>query len=417
MTGANVVDAFLLGALILVGAATAAYCVVMLLFTVGLLRLRRNRVADPVAWPSVSVIVPARNEAGVLPWTLRSLMKQDYEGEWEVIVVDDRSDDNSPEVLAEMQRRYEQLRIVRIAETVGGSPKKFALSQGIAAARSEVIFTTDADCQYDESWLREMVRHLADDVGVVAGLTVFDLPDFSSAPAWQKIQWLDFFVQNFLAAGSLGWGHAASCNGSNLCFRRRVYDEVAGYGPTAAVVSGDDVLFAQRVATETNWKMVFATKPQTLVRSLPVNTIRDLFHQRLRWASKGLSYRGSMLAFLFAIYGYYLGLIALPIAAIFNPAVWPAVAAVWGAKLLVDCLLILAGARTFGQERLLPYFPAYEVLHIVATPAIGLAGLVLPYHWKGDWYRTAKLPRSEEKTDIKLGRRTAGGKQDMAAER
>lgn len=63
-----------------------------------------------------------------------------------------------------------------------------------------------------------------------------------------------------------------------------------------------------------------------------------------------------------------------------------------GAKLTVDMTLVVTGVKTFSQERLLPYFPAYELLHTLFTPFFGFAGLVLPYHWKGGWYRTAKLP-------------------------
>ncbi|MBK6766956.1 MAG: glycosyltransferase [bacterium] len=371
---------------------TAIYSVMMVLFALGLRRLRQNQFTTPRGWPSVSVIIPARNEAEVLPWTLASLMRQDYAGDWEVIVVDDRSTDTTPQVLMGLESTYANLRVIRITEEPQGSPKKCALAAGIALSESEVIFTTDADCQYNERWLTEMVSHLTDEVGVVAGLTIFDLPDSARSPRWQKIQWLDFFVQNFLAAGSLGWGHAASCNGSNLCYRRKVYDEVAGFGDSAAIVSGDDVLFAQRVASETRWKMVFATTPGSLVRSLPVMTMQGLLHQRLRWASKGLTYRGSMLGFLFAIYFYYVLLMALPLMSLALPELWRATAAIWGLKLIVDIWLVYTGCKVFRQERLLPFFVEYEITQTLATPFFGFAGLLLPYSWKGDWYRTATLP-------------------------
>lgn len=373
---------------------TAAYAVIMLLFALGLRRLSGNRKVRHPVWASVSVIVPARNEAGVLPWALGSLMKQDYPGHWEVVVVDDRSDDNSPAVLAVLAERYPNLRVIRIDECHGASPKKHALARGIAESSGDIVVTTDADCQYSTMWLQGLVSHMTEDVGVVAGLTIFDLPDYHRVPAWQKIQWLDFFVQNFLAAGALGWHHAASCNGSNLCFRRKVYNDILGYGKSADVVSGDDVLFAQRVAAHSDWKMIFATTPETIVRSLPVGSIRELMHQRLRWASKGLTYRGSMLAFLFAIYGYYCALLALPIASLFVPDLLLPTALIWGSKLAVDTVLIVTGAKIFGQQRLLPYFLPYELLHVAFTPYFGFAGLLLPYHWKGDWYRTATLPKA-----------------------
>jgi cellulose synthase/poly-beta-1,6-N-acetylglucosamine synthase-like glycosyltransferase len=354
--------------------------------------LKRNAISDPLRWPSLSIVVPARNEAEVIPWSLRSLLKQDYPGEWEVIVVDDRSEDSTPDVLREWSSRDEHLRWIRIEEPAAPSPKKFALAQGIRLAKGEVILTTDADCRYSASWARGLIRHLQPDVGVVAGLTIFDLPGFRGVAIWQKIQWLDFFVQNFLAAGSLGWGHAASCNGSNLCFRREVFEMISGYGEHSSIISGDDVLFAQRVAKQTAWKVVFAATRETIVRSLPVTTFRDLLHQRLRWASKGLSYRGSMLTFLFGIYMYYLAMLLLPAIALLNPAAILPVAASWSVKTLTDGFVVRAGCKVFGQHRLWRYFVPYEILQAVFVPFFGLAGLLLPYRWKGGWYRTARLP-------------------------
>ncbi len=101
-----------------------------------------------------------------------------------------------------------------------------------------------------------------------------------------------------------------------------------------------------------------------------------------------------MLGFLFAIYAYYCALIALPIAALFVPQLVVPTLLIWGGKIAVDTALIITGARVFGQQRLLPYFPAYEILHVAFTPYFGFAGLLLPYHWKGDWYRTATLPKN-----------------------
>lgn len=375
-------------------ALTVAYSVVIALFGIGLKRLKRNVISDPEQWPSLSIIVPARNEAEVIPWSLRSLLAQDYPGEWEVIVVDDRSEDSTPEVLREWSSRDCHLRWIRVEEPAAASPKKHALALGIHSARGEVIITTDADCRYSASWSRGLIRHLQSDVGVVAGLTIFDLPGFRSVATWQKIQWLDFFVQNFLAAGSLGWGHAASCNGSNLCFRREVFQTISGYGEHSGVVSGDDVLFAQRVAAQTDWKIVFATARETIVRSLPVATFRELLHQRLRWASKGLTYRGSMLTFLFGIYTYYLAMLLFPLLGVSNIGIILPVAVAWSVKTLTDSFVVWTGCKVFGQRRLWRYFLPYELLQAVFVPFFGIAGLLLPYRWKGGWYRTARLPNT-----------------------
>jgi cellulose synthase/poly-beta-1,6-N-acetylglucosamine synthase-like glycosyltransferase len=379
--------------ILILSIATVIYSGVLGTFMVGLRRLARNRRTDHKVWPSVSVIVPARNEAEVLERTLNSLLEQDYAGDWEIVAVDDRSTDNTPVILSGMKLRDPRVKVVTVTEKNPPSPKKNALAAGISSSASEIIVTTDADCTYEKGWLSGMMSHMTEEVGVVAGLTIFDLPG-DQVPLWQKVQWLDFFVQNFLAAGSMGLNHPASCNGSNLAFRREVYLKISGWGNHARVVSGDDVLFAQRVGLETDWRVVFAATPETLVRSLPVETFRELMHQRLRWASKGLTYRGSMLTFLFGIYAFHLALIASPIVAYFHPAALPWIAGILIGKTIIDYAVVRQGCRIFHQERLRLYFFPFILFQTVFIPYFGFAGLLLPYRWKGDWYRTARIPRA-----------------------
>lgn len=373
-------------------AITVLYTGALIGFVRGLRNLRKNAEVEFDTWPSVSVIMPARNEAEVLERTLRSLADQDYPGEWEVVVVDDRSTDSTPLVLQQWTNISERVRGVRVTEANPRSPKKHALALGIKHSRGEIIATTDADCIYDPSWITTMVSHMSPGVGVVAGLTVFDLPE-NHSPAWQKIQWLDFFTQNSLAAGAAGAGVPASCNGSNLFYRREVYDAISGFGNSASIVSGDDVLFAQRVSKHTAWKIVYAARPEATVRSLPVLTVRELFQQRLRWASKGLTYQPSMLSFLFGIYVYYLLLGAIPFVVLAAPHAGPALSAILLWKLTWDYATVRVGCRVFQQERLLPYFAPYAVLQLYFYPLLGFGGLLLPFRWKGDWYRTSRMPR------------------------
>jgi len=378
-------------ALILV-AISAVYAAVLSGFIRGMMRLKQNRPIEPEIWPSLSVILPARNEAAVLERTLRSLCQQDYPGEWEIIVVDDRSTDDTPRILTDLATVIPRLRSIRITEMHPRSPKKNALATGIRASRGSVIVTTDADCTYHRSWLRGMISHMTPEVGVVAGLTVFELPG-THVPIWQKIQWLDFLVQQFLAAGAVGRGVPSSCNGSNLAYRKQVYDEISGFGASTRQVSGDDVLFAQRVSRLTKWKTVFSTLPETIVCSLPVLTVRELLHQRLRWASKGLAYRRSMSLFLLGIYLYYLLWLATPLLVVLRPALLPMILLMAAWKLAWDYRTVQIGCRLFGQTSMLRYFLPYAVLHVIFSPIFGFLGPLLAFRWKNEWYRTARLPR------------------------
>jgi cellulose synthase/poly-beta-1,6-N-acetylglucosamine synthase-like glycosyltransferase len=382
---------------------TLVYTIALVGFIQGLRNLRHNKKADFIDWPSVSVIVPARNEAEVLERTLESLFEQDYPGAWEIVVVDDRSTDSTPQILNGLVQKSERLHVVTVTERNPRSPKKNALAMGIQKASGEIIVTTDADCVYNPQWLQKMISYMQPDVGVVAGSTVFDLP-VEKIPLWQRIQWLDFFIQTFMGAGAIGKGIPSSCNGSNLAYRRRVFDEISGFGSLSRVVSGDDVLFAQRVAKFTKWKTVFATDPETTVSSLSVHTVKELVQQRLRWASKGLAYRGSMLTFLFGIYIFYMMLLAAPVVAFSATWTAPILAGLFIWKFSWDYSLALLGTKIFNQQQQRRYFIPYYFAQAVTYPFIGLGGLLMPYRWKGDWYRTAKLPRSVSRTIVRFRR-------------
>jgi cellulose synthase/poly-beta-1,6-N-acetylglucosamine synthase-like glycosyltransferase len=387
----------------LVALVTFVYSLALLGFAQGLRNLRKNKRQAFAEWPSVSVIVPARNEAEVLERTLESLFRQQYPGAWEIVVVDDRSSDRTPRILSDLAQTSERLRVVTVTEPYPRSPKKNALAMGIRKSQGEIIVTTDADCVYDRHWLRTMISHMTPEVGIVAGPTAFDLP-LEYVPLWQKIQWLDFAVQSFIGAGAIGKGVPASCNGSNLAYRRSVFEEISGYGKLSGVVSGDDVLFAQRVSQNTKWKVVFVTEPASLVHSLPVLTFKELIQQRLRWASKGLAYRGSMLAFLFGIYTYYLLLLSAPVVMFLWPHTIPAIGATLLYKLGCDHYMMRLGTKTFGLMHLRRYFLPYYFLQAIAYPYFGIGGLLLPYRWKGDWYRTARLPRGLGRTMVRFRR-------------
>lgn len=392
--------------LAVLAAISLAYALAMLLLMRGLNALRRIRPQTPRTWPSVSVVVPARNEAEVLERTLQSLVRQDYPGEWEIVVVDDRSTDRTPGILSAFCRSDARVKAVRVTDPHPPSPKKNALALGIRESAGEIIVTTDADCVYYPGWLRAMTSHFAADVGVVAGLTVFDLP-VEPIPEWQRIQWLDFLAQQFVAAGAAGAGVPSSCNGSNLAYRREVFDRISGFGASAAIVSGDDVLFAQRVVKLTRWKVVFATEPQTIVRSLPVQRLREVFDQRIRWASKGLAYRRSMRFFLFGIYVYYALCMASAALALMLPSLIPFVVALALWKLAWDYSVVRLGCRVFGQRGLLRHFLPFAVLHTLLTPVFGIGGLLAPYRWKGEWYRTAVLPRRLRRNLVRVRRMVA----------
>src|ERR1017187_6869207 len=113
--------------------------------------------ASPASWPAVTAVVPARNEAAVLPQTLPTLLGQDYPGQFEVVLVDDESSDGTAEVAASLSQQAQRgsasdrtVRVVRgVPRPSGWAGKVWAMEQGFrAAVAAEYVLFTDADIAY-----------------------------------------------------------------------------------------------------------------------------------------------------------------------------------------------------------------------------------------------------------------------------
>jgi cellulose synthase/poly-beta-1,6-N-acetylglucosamine synthase-like glycosyltransferase len=181
-----------------------------------------------------------------------------------------------------------------------------------------------------------------------------------------------------------------NCNGSNLAYRRKVFDEVHGFSGIDRIVSGDDEFFAQKVNQRTPWKIRFAYEPPTIVLSQPVETLKELFHQRFRWGSKGLLYRPLLKTVLIITYLYYLALFLGPFIGYWLPYLLP----VWGIALIVkigmDLSVLLRGCRVFGIRRVLDPIVMAEILHIPMIILFSTAGHLFSFRWKGANFRSVR---------------------------
>jgi hopene-associated glycosyltransferase HpnB len=166
----------------LAGLAAAAWLAVLLLPDRGW-RLRPTdaegpQPPEPAAWPAAAIIVPARNEAEVLPQTLPALLEQDYPGDWRVVVVDDRSSDGTAAAARAVGARHPGG--ARL-EVVAGGPlpsgwlgKVWALEQGLRHVRAadpgpEHLLLTDADIRHAPGSLRHLVAEsAAGDLGIAS---------------------------------------------------------------------------------------------------------------------------------------------------------------------------------------------------------------------------------------------------------
>ncbi len=353
----------------------AVYVLSVLWLVVG---LRRSAPAPAMlSLPSLSIIVAARNEERALPACLEALRAQSYAGEWEVIVVDDRSGDGTGDLVKQMAQEWPALHWVRASEEpLFRCPKKSALAQGIATAKGEILLFTDADCRPPGDWAQKMVAHFAEDVGLVAGHARPEL-GFSFV---QRLLALDNLAIGALGAGSFAMGKPLSCTGRNLAYRREVYEEVGGFSRIGHLIGGDDVYFMRLVAESGRWRQVFSRS--AVVSCLPSSSRwGQILQQKMRHSAKGGHYGGAALLLSGAVYLFHLALGWALIRVLFGGAapvlLWP----VWALRWAVDALLLhgMAEAEDGPWWR---YFPALQVVYIPYVVLVAAAGRLGFFRWK-----------------------------------
>ncbi len=367
-----------------VGIGLAAYADVLGRAMRGLRRLERERpLTEPTNWPSVTVVVPARDEAATLPALLADLAAQDYPGRWHLIVADDGSTDGTADVVrAAADPRFE---VVTLPETgLASGHKKRAIAAAIGRGSGEIIATTDADCRVGPGWLRALVQPMAVDptVGIVSGPVLFPpdgAPFVGVTQLFARWQALEFLGLVTLGAGTLAAGRPTTANGASLAYRRAAFEQVGGFAGLDHLASGDDELLLHRICRDGRWQPLFQPDPAARATTNAVATLADFFNQRRRWASKGLHYadRG-LVARLVAIYGLHVALaVGLPVGAGWA---WTGAAG----KLLLDGAVLGRGARIIWRKplpwRWLPVAEAVSLPYILFSAAAGSLG---PFSWKG----------------------------------
>ena len=361
------------------------YCGVLLWLIVGMTHLHNNAAA---ATPFVSVIIAARNEAVNIRPCLEACLNQTYpSSRYEVIVVDDRSQDRTGEIVKTLTSRYHNLTVLRVTDTHPHmAPKKWALEYGISRARGEIILTTDADCRPSPGWIQSMTACFTAGVALVAG--------YSPLVRTERRSLLYYFISleslglASVSAGSIGGGIPLTCSGRNLAYRKSVFREVSGFRTFGHFISGDDDLLLHTIHRNTDYGIRFATDPSSAVPSEAAGTFAAFSHQRIRHASKGLHYYTALKIGLIMVYLFYLSLLI----SIFIPALFVWAMFILGLKSLMELTLLTRSAKWFGQTRLLWFYPAAALLHIPYVIIFGLWGQIGRFQWKSERYSKLKEP-------------------------
>lgn len=324
-------------------------------------------VKAPTGKP-VSVIVCARNESANLRRHLPLLLDQDYP-DFEVIVVNDCSWDDSSEYLDELAKSHPRLKIVTIKEQERYSHgKKFAITLGIKAASHDRLLFTDADCwPSGRMWLSGMEAAFTTDAEIVLGYGAYQrepgllnkLIRFDTVMI--AMQYLSFALGKNPYMGV----------GRNLAYRKTLFFRNKGFARHNHLRSGDDDLLVNETATPSNTVICF--HPDVFTISTPKASFGAWFRQKKRHVSTSGFYRSGHRVQLGVIgasgWLFMAATIALALMMYRVPVVSMIFVAVFFLKLPI---FALAGAK-FREKDLILLFPFLELLHYVLQPLFFIA--------------------------------------------
>lgn len=334
------------------------------------LSFRKIKSSDSSKQLPVSVIIAARNESENLKKNLEYFLNQKY-SDYEVVVVNDCSYDNSQEILEEFQKHYKHLKVVELKEDdLYRHGKKFAITLGIKAAKNEHLLFSDADCQpVSDQWINTMQSHFKNDTQIVIGYSPFFkhstlLNYFSRFETFfTAYQYISFSLKNKTYMGV----------GRNLSYTKSLFFQNKGFAAHMHVLSGDDDLFVNQASNSTNTNVCLM--PDSFVYTEAKTSFKEYFKQKMRHLSVGKLYKGSDKWNLSLIASsatfFYIAIIVA-----YSLNVQPLIISAFLAfRLLFIALFYYPAMKKLQVKDLWWFFPILDILYFLTMPLWSLISI------------------------------------------
>ncbi|WP_282017494.1 glycosyltransferase family 2 protein [Salegentibacter mishustinae] len=371
------------------------YSVLMLMLLYGWKKIQEFSSENSPAEIRFSIIIPFRNEAENLPILMHSLAGINYpESKYEIILVDDESEDNSVEIIEGFPQLHSDFRIkVLDNERTSNSPKKDAINTSINSAQFEYIITTDADCQVPENWLKSYNDFILKTGNkLVAGpVALNSLPAANTNNKRKNIlrnfEDLDVLSLQASTGGAFGIKKAFMCNGANLCYEKQAFLEVSGFSGNDSIASGDDVFLLQKFQQE-NYKIGFLKSKEVIVYTQPQQSFGDLISQRIRWAAKAPAYKSLFAKFTgITVLLMNLSLVIGAFLVFLQILPYQPILIIFLVKFNLDFILIYSSAKFFQRETVLRSFFWSSIFYPFFSTYVAVKSLFSDFSWKGRQFK------------------------------
>ena len=322
--------------------------------------------------PPVSIVMVSRNEAYHLINTLPKFLEQDYP-QFEVLVVNDNSDDDTAQVVKDFKNRYANLKLVNLESSVTNiKGKKFPLSLGIKAATYEHVLLTDVDClPASNQWIKLMARHFNNSKVIILGFNnIRKKIGFLNAfirfdKLHQAIQYFSYCLAKIPYMGV----------GQNLAYTKTIFFNNKGFASQNHLRFGDDDLFINQVANAKNCAIEYDKEAHTTSRPNP-----DFHHWLLlkifRSRTRKLYTKADRFLLNFYHFLMTFSYIALGFALYFtinNLIYFIIVLGILLLKYIVQYICFGFAALKLNEKSLIPHILFFDIIFAVLNPAVYIA--------------------------------------------
>ena len=328
---------------------------------------------------SISIVVPIRNEEKRISDLIQSFNNfKNVESNWEVIFVDDHSEDLTQQVI---RRSANFPHSIILSKDQG---KKKAVETGVLNAQYEVIASVDADVKLDPDWLTEVGAFFDNPVKNLLIMPVLLDKEVGIAGYFESLDVLA------LTGSTIAWasiGNPIMCNGANMAYRKSAFEKFRLNPTDGKVASGDDVFFLHQVKCQNKNAIGYICNESVIAKTGAFNNIGDVVNQRVRWASKALVYQDkTTLLISWIVMLTYLLILGLGIGSIVYPTLIKLFLITFGLKIIVDFLFLVLLASRFNKYPLLVYYPMAVVVQIFTMPLILVRSIWGTFEWKERHY-------------------------------
>ena len=326
----------------------------------------------------VSVIIAAKNESQNLTKNLPSILNQQY-SDFELIVINDASTDDSHVVLESLQSQFKHLKIISLEHTNSYTGnKKNAITKGIALASNNYLLFTDADCKpVSDYWISEITSYFSNQKEIVLGYGGYQKIDNSLLNKLIRYETLLTAIQYF-SYTKLGIPYMGV--GRNLAYKKELFIHNNGFKTHNHIKSGDDDLLINEISTQRNTEICFTKDSFTI--SEPKDTFTSWYQQKRRHLSTATNYKPIhqvLLAAFFTSQFLFWCLAIILLCFSFN---WKLVIILIAIRLISQYITIFNSSTKLDEKDLILFAPFLDFILVFTQISLFISNLIYkPKHW------------------------------------